>query len=421
MWSDAKIRNLPIPKKDTPHVLDPISGLTLIHRKTDVKSLTVSTRVNGVLVKRTIGQWPKVLVKEGCKRALEIKAAAGEGRDLGAEKRAAREAAKAALLVADRVDQVIEAYGRKHLDKKCSPRWAKEARRYLSVEVAPVLGKKRLGDIEDRHVHVLMTAIADRGSPRTADLTFVVFRGMCNWAKTLAGGKLIASNPCDGVTALAAVVKRKRVLSDDEIRLVWRATEKTAYPFGPIYRLALLLGLRRDEIAGLLWSEINLKGTPTLTIDGSRTKNGETLILPLPEAAVTIIESLPKIGQSKFVFTSTEKTHVTGYSRAKACVDRAILELLPEGAEAPPQWQMHDFRRTIATNMQKLGVRLEVTEAILNHVSGASRSDVAGVYHLHDWADEKRTALDAWAKRVAAIVEDAPPATNVVEIARARA
>ena len=82
---------------------------------------------------------------------------------------------------------------------------------------------------------------------------------------------------------------------------------------------------------------------------------------------------------------------------------------------------MHDFRRTLATNMQKLGVRLEVTESILNHVSGASRSDVAGVYHLHDWAEEKRTALDAWAKRVAEIVENAPATSNVVAIGKARA
>ena len=268
-------------------------------------------------------------------------------------------------------------------------------------------------------MHGLMTAIKERGSPRTADLTFAIFRGMCSWAKTLAGGKLIASNPCDGVKALAVVTKRKRVLSDAEIRLVWRATEKIAYPFGPLYRLALLLGLRRDEIAGLLWSEIDFKGAPTLTIDGERTKNGETLILPLPEAAVAIIKTLPKIGNSKFCFTTTERTSVSGYSRAKASVDRAILELLPEGAEAPEQWQMHDFRRTVATNMQKLGVRLEVTESILNHISGASRSDVAGVYHLHDWKAEKAAALDAWSlTRLAEIVENAPVVSNVVALTR---
>ena len=421
MLTDIQIRNLPAPLKREHTLVNAANGLYVVRQPSGAKSFAAFPRVNGKQVKVTFGPYPAVSLKEANRRATEAKGKAAGGVDPGAEKKAARAAASAAAEIADRIDQVIESYGRQHLDAKCSPRWAKEARRYLDVEVAPKWGKKRLGDIQDRDVHALQVAIRERGSPRTADLTFVVFRGMCNWAKTLAGGKLIASNPCDGVKALAVVTKRKRVLSDAEIRLVWRATENIAYPFGPLFRLALLLGLRRDEIAGLLWSEINLEGAPTLTIDGERTKNGETLILPLPEAAVTIIESLPKIGKSKFVFTKTEKTHVTGYSRAKASVDRAILELLPEGAEAPEQWQMHDFRRTVATNMQKLGVRLEVTESILNHISGASRSDVAGVYHLHDWADDKRKALDAWAARVAAIVEDAPAVSNVVAIGKARA
>jgi hypothetical protein len=52
------------------------------------------------------------------------------------------------------------------------------------------------------------------------------------------------------------------------------------------------------------------------------------------------------------------------------------------------------LRRTVATGLQRLGVRLEVTEAVLNHISG-SRGGIAGVYQRHDWAAEKRAALDA--------------------------
>ena len=60
----------------------------------------------------------------------------------------------------------------------------------------------------------------------------------------------------------------------------------------------------------------------------------------------------------------------------------------------------------MATNLQKLGVRLEVTEAVLNHVSG-SRAGIVGVYQRHEYADEKRAALDAWARRLDAIVTGA--------------
>lgn len=82
-------------------------------------------------------------------------------------------------------------------------------------------------------------------------------------------------------------------------------------------------------------------------------------------------------------------------------------------------WTLHDLRRTLATGMQRLKVRFEVTEAILNHKSG-SRSGVAGVYQLHDWAEEKRTALDAWARHILALGNEAD-ASNVVHLAEVRA
>jgi hypothetical protein len=76
-------------------------------------------------------------------------------------------------------------------------------------------------------------------------------------------------------------------------------------------------------------------------------------------------------------------------------------------------WNVHDLRRTVATGLQRLGVRLEVTEAVLNHISG-SRGGIAGVYQRHDWAAEKRAALDAWAAHVAAIVKGQASSGNVV-------
>jgi hypothetical protein len=68
--------------------------------------------------------------------------------------------------------------------------------------------------------------------------------------------------------------------------------------------------------------------------------------------------------------------------------------------------------------LQKLGVKLEVTEAVLNHVSG-SRAGIVGVYQRHEYAAEKRAALDAWARRLEAIVRGESE-SNVVELAKAR-
>jgi hypothetical protein len=101
-------------------------------------------------------------------------------------------------------------------------------------------------------------------------------------------------------------------------------------------------------------------------------------------------------------------------------LDKIVAELLAEqnGARAMEPWRLHDLRRTVATGLQRLGVRFEVTEAVLNHVSG-SKSGVAGIYQRHDWADEKAKALQAWAEHVCQVVTGVDR-TNVVEFAEAR-
>ena len=80
-------------------------------------------------------------------------------------------------------------------------------------------------------------------------------------------------------------------------------------------------------------------------------------------------------------------------------------------------WNVHDLRRTVATGLQRLGVRLEVTEAVLNHISG-SRGGIAGVYQRHDWAAEKRAALDSWGAHVSAVIGGGTAASNIVALPR---
>jgi hypothetical protein len=129
-----------------------------------------------------------------------------------------------------------------------------------------------------------------------------------------------------------------------------------------------------------------------------------------------------------FVFTTNGRTAVSGFSKAKVAIDSAILKSLkadatecggdPEAATAPPNWTLHDLRRTVATNLQKLGVRLEVTETVLNHVGG-SRAGIVGIYQRHDWAQEKRQALEAWARRLETIIRG-EEASNVIDLTKAR-
>ena len=148
------------------------------------------------------------------------------------------------------------------------------------------------------------------------------------------------------------------------------------------------------------WSEL----TPDLaawTLPRDRVKNGVEHTIPLAPWARSIIAGLPRIADDGFVFTVNGRNSINGYSKAKRTLDATIASLNGGAPIAP--WRMHDLRRTMATGLARLGVQLPVVEKILNHVSG-SFAGVAGVYQRHDFADEKRQALERWAAHVADLV-----------------
>jgi integrase len=412
-----------------------IGGLYLVVQPSGAKSWALRYRVAGTPKKFTIGSYPAVGLAAARKKAQKALAEVVDGVDPSAKRKAEREAQKAAKSTADRVENVVDAYVRDYLAKKAKPSWAKEAERLLRVEVLPKFGKKRLGELTDDDVHELLKEIAER-APITANRTFAVFRKLSHWAMSRDGGRLIKASPCDGVEMPTAERPRDRVLDDAEIKFAWRAFEAIDWPFGPIGKLLFLTGARRDEVASMEWRELDLEAG-VWRLPKERTKNKRAHEIPLPAAAVDILKGLrrvePKRGpdghvRPALVFSTTGSTPVSGFSRAKAAIDVAIVERLQEEAKArgddpeevkAPHWVIHDLRRTVATNLQKLGVRLEVTEAVLNHVSG-SRAGIVGIYQRHEYAEEKRAALEAWARRLDAIVIGAE-ASNVVQLTTARA
>ena len=129
--------------------------------------------------------------------------------------------------------------------------------------------------------------------------------------------------------------------------------------------------------------------------------------MPLAPQARAIIEAAPRYKGNPLVFPG-ERGAFSGWSKSKERLDR------DSGVK---DWRLHDLRRTAATGLQRLGVRLEVTEAVLNHIAG-SRAGIVGVYQKHTWADEKRAALNAWGEHIAAIVEGRTAADNVTRLRR---
>jgi integrase len=372
-------------------------------------------RVAGKPTKLTIGPYPAIDLATARRRAQEAIGEIARGKDPAGAKKAAREARRAESKAEEhRLDKVAASYVDRYVKREVGAAWGKEIERQFRVEILPVLGDKPIESITKAQIRDLLDSIVDRGSPITANRTFATLRQLFNWA---IDRDLITASPMPR-SAPAPEQARDRVLSDTEIRAVWRAFEQIDWPFGPIGKLLVLTGARRDEIAAGTWSEINLE-TKTWTLPGSRTKNSEPHEIPLSDSAIDILKALPRIdGRPGFIFTTNGRTSVSGFSKAKEALDTSIADILGDGAEPIPHWTLHDLRRTVATNLQKLGVRLEVTEAVLNHVSG-SRAGIVGVYQRHTWANEKRQALDAWARRLDAIVSS-ETGSNIVSIGAGR-
>ena len=386
-------------------------GLFFVLQPSGAASWAYRYRHAGKPRKLTIGPYPAIDLKAARELAGEAAKAIARGDDPAAAKQAAKITARSqARKDVDLVEKVVAGFIERHA--KPNTRDWKETERLLTKGVVSSWKGQRLGDIGRADVHELLDGIIDRGAPVGANRTFAQLRKMCRWAVERG---IIEHSPCDGVHAPSAEKSRDRVLSDEELRVVWRACDAVGWPFGPLVKLLMLTGARRNEVGAMQWAEVDFD-SKVWTIPASRSKNGRAHAVPLSLQAITILESVPHIGEGRgLVFSTTGKTAVSGFSRAKACIDKA----LPSDGDAMEPWTFHDIRRSVATGMGKIGILLPVIERCLNHVSG-SFAGIVGVYQHQDFSGEKRAALEAWGRCVETLVSG-KPAGNVVELSTARA
>jgi integrase len=267
-----------------------------------------------------------------------------------------------------------------------------EVKRILDRDVIPLWGHRAVSEIGRRDVLDLIDGIADRGAVVMARRVHAHLHRFFRWA---VGRGIIEANPMADLPKPGSETKRDRVLTDGELASVWKAAGDLGWPFGPAIQLLILTGARREEVGALRWGEIDLDAVE-IKLEGSRTKSGDPHTIPLTTSISAALSDIPRISGSDFVFTTTGRTPVSGWSKAKADVDAAALIV--------PPWRLHDLRRTVATGMQRLGVGLQVVEAVLGHVSG-SRAGVVGIYQRHSFDAEKRAALEAWGAYVLDIVQ----------------
>jgi integrase len=356
-----------------------LPGLYFIVQPSGAKSWAVRYRHAGRTIKLTLGSYPKIDLKTARELGRTALRAVAEGRNPAAEK-------KPALAGGD-VEAVIGQFIERYCARRHRPKTRKETERYLRKFVEK-FGDRKVADITRADVRVMLD---NGGDPTVADnRTFSAIRKFFGWALE---NDIIAASPCAGLKRpLEKEPPRDRVLKDTELRQVWVASENMAAPYTAMVKLLILTGQRRSEVMGMQWSEIDLDER-LWTLPPERTKNGRRHEVPLSPQAIAIIKALPRISD-QFVISLDGKRPIN--------CSGEILERLRALAEIP-HWTLHDLRRTTASGMARLGIGLTVIEKCLNHVSG-SLAGIVGVYQRHEFAKEKRDAMEKWAGHVTAIV-----------------
>ena len=334
-------------------------------RQTNLVHYYVRYRHNGQQVVRSIGRHGALTPETARMKAKQLLGTVAGGVDPFAQ-----------ALSGEGFPQAVERY----LERKkaaLKPATFLATQRYLCNHAAP-FRNLRLSQIDRRKVAALLGEIETLSGPVSRNRLRSALSGFFAWC--IQEG-LIDANPVTGTGKADEGGSRERVLTQDELRTLWRSLGND--PFSNVIRLLLLLGQRRNEIGKLTFSEIDL-ARKMIVLPAERAKNGRQHELPLSAQALAVLERQPRRNTTDFVFS---KRGFTNWDGAKQELDKRL-------GIAP--WRLHDLRRSCATYMGELGVLPNVIENALNHISG-HKAGVAGTYNRSKMSDAVREGLQRWA------------------------
>ena len=321
--------------------------------------------------------WDKLLAN-GIDPSIEQK------RIIEEEKRKAREETLAGA-------NVFEARARQFLREHCKDhRQAHETGRLIRRELLPVWRDRRIDEITSREIKDHIKAIKER-SASVARNTLTIAKAFFAWA---CDEEYIEASPAAMIRPEKLIgqrLPRQRILSDAEIKKFWQATAELGHPFGDLFRLLLLCGVRLREAAHAKWSEIegNLWVVPP-----ERHKPGIRHTVPLSDQAMQLIDALPRRGEHLFTINGRQPVNAFAYSKKQLDVFMGVSG-----------WRLHDLRRTMRSHLSALGVSQDVAELAIGH----GRSGVARIYDQYGFERELRDALQRWANALRDLTTPPPP------------
>jgi len=342
------------------------------------------SKKHGKVVTNTLGKYPSLKITEARGQSAGLLSEVNAGVDIESKKRDER---RKRIL-----DPTVKKFAKEFIEKYAmvKKRTWEEDQRILNKDVIPVIGNLHMTEVKKRDIVAVLDEIQERGAMIACNRTLAVISKMFNFALER---DVIEIFPVYGIKKRGEERSRDRILSDDEIRLFWKFLGGT--PVSMLLKFLLITGQRTGEIRQMLFSEID---NDVLTIPAKRTKNKLTHMVPLSTMALNIVSEMKKHSKSDFVFPGRAK--VGGVDK---CLDKNAAAHHFRKILNNFEWNrttVHDLRRTVRSNLSKLGVRKTVSERILNH----KEQGVAGVYDRHDYLSEKTAALQKWSNRLSKII-----------------
>jgi len=423
--TDVKVRNAK-PTDYQYEVFDrSVGGFALRVSPSGSKTFVINFRCNGKGRRMTLGNAAVMPLSEARQAAMAAKAMAKSGIDPLDEKRQQKEMMRReqqAEVLKDEhsfsaiADLFVQRYSRGKNAEPNKKTW-REDDRILRKYVVPKWGPLQIDEIGRSDVVSLLDSVEDASGLYQANHVLAVVRKLFNWA--LVERALIEVTPIVPGMARKGEKKRIRVLKPAEIRSMWAAAIQLGYPFGSIFRLLLATGQRRDEVANMKWSQLDLsEALWTIPSVGTKADRGDHLV-PLNSIASEIISALPRVDGSDLLFPTSSNVNraVSGFSKAKARCDKMTMsdKFYKADMVAVKDWRLHDLRRTMATVMvNNLGIAPHVVGAVLNHDPKAYKG-ITATYTVGRLLDDRKRALDAWGQKLANILNP-DSENNVVPI-----
>lgn len=412
-----------------------VRGLALRITESGHKSWSVHYRVGGRLRRHTIGSVEKVTLAEARKLAYNAARDAVKGKDAAAEKKAAR--------LGETVDDLAREYLERHA--KTKKRSWPEDERMLDAEVLPKLKTLKVKDLTRRHVRDLIEGIAERGAPITANRVLALVRKMLNFA---IERDWVDANVAARIKKPGTEVSRERVLTDDELRAIWRCLtnlpttaqlpaprrprakgddDNPLCPISPtqaaVMQLRLLTAQRGGEVARMRPSDVDVVSDTLAwwTIPVEHTKNKRPHRVPLVGHALAIVRAQLAANDAARKADDAEDETARAYvftSGETGAQDRAKKAPNALATRLGIDFRGHDLRRTAATKMREAGISRSDVSRVLNHVEAGPRATL--IYDRYDGDREKRLALETWDRVLTRIVTAKPQAgADVVVMRRA--